>query len=983
MKKIIYSICALSLFNTVLAQSNDELRAIEGKDPLEKTFVKDIKKQPDADFQYQLRNAESWKNFASKANQWNVTFDEGNQLPHRASGPGIKLPTFSTEKELLNHFANTYLSDYQLPLNELELKSSTSNAKHNFYHFKQTHNGKEILNSDLYLKLSKQNDLIVFGLDVFKNIPNVDATMDLNTAKTYAQRSIKGITNVSANGVVKILPVEGNQMYNYYPVYEITVETMDENNIPAKYYTLVNANSGDILYRQNLVMHFDHHPTKTTNPNLTLPGKVTANYFNLNSYAGASVGSLGYVRITAQGQTFFADSGGVFNLPFGDPNVPAVFSLQGLYSDCRVLNGSAPTMNVSLGQTQNNITFAAPATIKHLTAYNAVNRIHDYMKSKFPAFTTLDISMPTNIELTSGTCNAFYNGASVNFFAAGGGCLSTSEVADVVYHEYGHGINDQYYSTYGGNFNNGGMNEGYADVWGIGLTQNPVLGIGFFTNATGFVRRYDVNKKVYPADLVGEVHADGEIIAGSWWDYGLEIGNVQNMMDLFKSTYSALITAPNGQEGKLYSDILLEAITEDDNDNNIANGTPHFCQLIKAFGIHGIELYGSLKITGSSVVNTAGNTVVTANIANTNIGPKNIQAFYNTTGTNYTQVAPAYSVGQLSFNISPSVPAGSIVKYYFTTQDTCANNNSTPNFYPSGANQALAYPNLPFIALLGYNLIEKDSFEITAGDWEVFDINDNATTGIWNIDFPVGSFQNPTASTGMVQTNNDHTSANIFAGKCAVTGNALSTSAGIGDEDVDGGKTTLTSKFYDLTNLTDPVFSYWRWYSNDQGATPKTDFWKVQISDDNVVWQTIENTLTPDHGWRRNAFRVLDYVTLTPFVQIRFIAEDANAGSLVEAAVDDVELFATNNPLSASKIRAERAVTMYPNPAKDAVAVIVGDNQKITSIKITDQLGRAVKTLNVNGLNKTTMNVGDLNKGIYFVTITTDKITVEQKLIIK
>ena len=32
------------------------------------------------------------------------------------------------------------------------------------------------------------------------------------------------------------------------------------------------------------------------------------------------------------------------------------------------------------------------------------------------------------------------------------------------------------------------------------------------------VRRYDQDRKVYPQDLVGEVHADGEIIAGAFWD---------------------------------------------------------------------------------------------------------------------------------------------------------------------------------------------------------------------------------------------------------------------------------------------------------------------------------------------------------------------------------------------------------------------------------------------------------------------------------
>jgi hypothetical protein len=830
--------------------------------------------------------------------------------------------------------------------------------------------------------------VIIFGLDVFKNIPNVEASMDINSAKIYAQKGIKGITNTEATSVVKILPVPAYQSYNFYPVYEITVESMDENNIPAKYYTIVNANNGDILYRQNLVNHIDgHHPknsNNTPNANMTIPGKITATYFKLNSVVGSSIGSLGYVKITAQGQTFYADSAGVFNLPFGDASVPAVLSLQGLYSDCRTNGSTAPSFTSTLTQSQNNITFAAPATSKHLSAYNAVNRIHDYMKSKFPTFTGLDISLPTNVELTSGTCNAFYNGTSVNFFAVGGGCLSTSEVADVVYHEYGHGINDKWYSANGGSFNNGGMNEGYADVWALGLTELPVLGIGFFTSPTGFVRRYDVNKKVYPADLVGEVHADGEIIAGSWWDYGVEINNVQSMMDLFKSTYPAVLSAPNGQEGQLFADILLEAVTEDDNDNNLQNGTPHFCQLIKAFGQHGIELYGSLKISSSTVVTTPASTNVAANITNTNLGPKIIKAFHssNLTPNVFTQVTPTFAAGQLSFSITPALPSGSIVKYYFTTQDTCSA-SSISNFFPQAADPTSLYPNLPFMDMIGFNLIEADDFETSFNDWNFFDVNDNATTGIWDIDFPLGSYATPASLSGLVQTNNDHTTVSTFFGKCAITANASSVNAGIGDQDVDGGKTTLTSKFYDMTGLVNPTFSYWRWYTNDQGATPKTDLWRVQITNDFVTWVTIEENQTPDHSWRRNIFKVADYVTPNNSIALRFIAEDAAAGSLVEAAVDDVELYATNNPNFIQKYKADRAISMYPNPTKDNVTISITDNQKINSVKIHDQLGREIKVINVNGTSKSIINTSDLNKGIYFVTITTDKNAYEQKLIIK
>ncbi len=994
MKKLVYVFCICAFKFALIAQDSEAPLNIVGKDPLEKTFIKDIKKRNDANLQYQLRQNESWKNFESKTSNWQVVFNEANQMPHRAAGPGIKLPNVGDGMAVLNYFANTYLSNYTIPLNEMSLRSSTSNEKHRFLHFKQSHDGKEILNSDLYLKLTHQNDLIVFGLDVFKNIPVLNATLDLNTAKNFAQRGIKNITEIKASADVKILPVPNQQSYTFYPVYEITVESIDEENIPSQYYTIVNANDGSILYRQNMVMHHDHKDKhekteqhlKALKPsnNLPMPGKVSATYFKLNPVQGSSVGSLGYVRITAQGQTFFADSAGVFNLPFGDPSVNATISLNGLYSNTRVNSGIAPSISPTLSQSFNNITFAAPATINHLSAYNAVNRIHDYMKTKFPSFTTLDISMPTNIELTTGTCNAFYNGSSVNFYAAGGGCNASSTIADVVYHEYGHGINGQYYSTFGASFNNGAMNEAYADVWALGLTEIPVLGIGFNTTPTGFVRRYDVNKKVYPGDLVGQVHADGEIIAGSWWDYGVERGNVQVMVDLFKSTYPALLTAPNGQEGQLYPDILLEAITEDDNDANISNGTPNFCALIKAFGQHGIELFGSLNIT-SSIVNTSpASTQVIANITNTNLGPKNIKAYYNTNLTpgTFTQVNPTFASGQLSFNISPALPVGSIVKYYYTTSDTCSANSPT-NYFPPASDHTSLYPNLPFMELIGYNLIDNDDFENSFPDWDFFGATDNATTGIWDIGFPVGSFLDPASSTGMVQTNNDHTTATIFNGKCAVTANAASTALSVGNDDVDGGKTSLTSKFYDMTGLVDPTFSYWRWYTNDQGATPKTDLWRVEISNNFNNWFKIEETLTPDHGWRRNIFKVSDYVVPNSSVTIRFVADDANAGSLVEAAVDDVQLFAANSTSSITKLRNESAVSMYPNPTKDAVNISLANDERIKQIAITDQLGRTVNSVDINNLNKTLVNTSDLGKGIYFVLISTAKHNYKQKLIIK
>ena len=85
--------------------------------------------------------------------------------------------------------------------------------------------------------------------------------------------------------------------------------------------------------------------------------------------------------------------------------------------------------------------------------------------------------MQTNIDVT-GSCNAYYDGSSINFYAQGGGCHATANLPDVVYHEYGHAINNGRYNGGSGMWN-GGLNEGYADIWALSLTEIPVLGYGW------------------------------------------------------------------------------------------------------------------------------------------------------------------------------------------------------------------------------------------------------------------------------------------------------------------------------------------------------------------------------------------------------------------------------------------------------------------------------------------------------------------------
>lgn len=174
-----------------------------------------------------------------------------------------------------------------------------------------------------------------------------------------------------------------------------------------------------------------------------------------------------------------------------------------------------------------------------------------------------------------------------------------------------------------------------------------------------------------------------------------------------------------------------------------------------------------------------------------------------------------------------------------------------------------------------------DDLEIGAG-WTAGAPGDTATSGIWVRVDPNGTNAQPES---------DHTVAGTT---CFVTGQGTA-GGSVGANDVDGGRTTLVSARYDASALSEPTIGYWRWFSNDQGSSPGTDVFRVDISnDDGSSWAPVEivgpTGAGTTGGWVYRALRVADFVVPTANVRLRFIAEDADPGSIVEAAIDDITL---------------------------------------------------------------------------------------------
>ena len=183
------------------------------------------------------------------------------------------------------------------------------------------------------------------------------------------------------------------------------------------------------------------------------------------------------------------------------------------------------------------------------------------------------------------TCNAYSNLDDIHFFQAGDGCENTARLADVVYHEFGHSIHGQ--SEVAGTNFDGAMSEGVSDVYAALITGDPAMGLGFFS-PTQPLRHIDPPDKewTWPDDSTGQVHNDGHIISGAFWDLRKALiaeHGEQTGKDLIHEMYYAAISRADDMH-TCYAEVLLA----DDDNGNIADGTPNQCAIDQAFALHGL-----------------------------------------------------------------------------------------------------------------------------------------------------------------------------------------------------------------------------------------------------------------------------------------------------------------------------------------------------------------------------------------------------------
>jgi hypothetical protein len=323
-------------------------------------------------------------------------------------------------------------------------------------------------------------------------------------------------------------------------------------------------------------------------------------------------------------------------------------------------------------------------------------------------------------------------------------------------------------------------------------------------------------------------------------------------------------------------------------------------------------------------------------------------------------------VGSSYTGTIPGQQRGTIVRYYVGLTDlTGTSGGSYPPFADLSSN-----PGLWFNYLVGFQNLTNMDLENPSQDssWLIGWSTDNATTGRWELGVPVPSYVTPGNPSTIVQAG---TNATPGGTRCAFTGNALP-----GDdpdtEDVDGGRTTLRTPPMDLSTMSDPVLAYHRWFTNDMGDNAGADFWEVYINNGTTTWKLVERTNRSDRQWRRNVFRVSDYVTPNATVQLRFIANDQAPASTVEAAVDRIQTFV--NAFGAGVPSETNLRTrLFPNPFRQNLVLehrIDQAGELILELSTAD--GRVALTRNLQatpGSNRWEIETAELPVGLYYARI--------------
>jgi MYXO-CTERM domain-containing protein len=538
-------------------------------------------------------SARHWQNFVDAHGAWRALWDADAGVPLRIFGEGIAAPGANADAGKAELAARALLAE-QLALLAPGASADDFALVANLVHgpaadlrtvgFVQVHRGLRVLGGQVSF-LFKRDRVIVIGSEA---APRVDAAVPfapipanelLGRAQAWIEAAYGARPTLLADHGLAILPLVRDAGDDGAPRVEhraVRVLTLDLADPRARWDVYLDAFDGTPIARRQTLM-FGAGTLKFNTPvryprsdrrddEAPLLNVTVSNVMSTTSATGG---------LTWEGTAAAMVQNGVrgthVRVTTGNngAGTPASSSMQ-------VADGGTGVWNA-----------AGQATVDaQLTGYIHANKIKAIARAELnPSLGWLDGQLQVNVN-ENGSCNAYSTGDDIHFFLGSGQCENTGRLPDVIYHEFGHSLHANSIIPGAGSFDTA-MSEGVSDYLAATVVDDPGMGRGFFMANAGPLRHLDPSgEKRWPEDIDGDPHETGLIIGGALWDARKAlieekgaVAGKQLADDWFYATLQRAADIPS---------TYVEVLAFDDDDGDLANGTPNKCLLDRTFAPHGL-----------------------------------------------------------------------------------------------------------------------------------------------------------------------------------------------------------------------------------------------------------------------------------------------------------------------------------------------------------------------------------------------------------
>ncbi len=618
--------------------------------------------------QARLRHQPGWEEFTlGEGRGWEARFDERTGTAHRAWGPPIalgRIVTSTDAKRSLEAFFARNQGLLGVQATSLRFASARYVAHTDTWYvqFDRLVRGAPMWRGGVTARI-RFGKLILLGINTYPSAavpePELSARDAILAAEMAGPAAFAAHTNTAAALVV--LPLDVPAGLEYRLAWEVHSRTASP---VGKWVSFIDAATGELLSVYNEV-RFLEGTVYGTHPVRTLDGNDETTPLPLVEVEGES--------------TVNAGEDGAFSVGGNG----ATTWLRGSYVTVKNAAGAEGALDFN---DADPVWTTEDATLAEIATYAYVHQVREWQLVVAPDVGMAKVALDANVNDGSGNCNAYYDG-NLNFYSAGGSCNNTGQIADVVYHEWGHGFH--YYSLQSGSWD-GSVGEGVGDIVATMMTHDSLIAPYFVTNGGG-IRDVAPNRS-YPDDVVGEVHEDGLIFGGAVWDVWEELadtsGEARGDRGVAYDTITHLF-AESLKAGPTLDVTYDEFIAADDDDGDLSNGTPNFCDIAEGFAEHGLgplaSEAGALLIDVLPLENQPSGAGITLGGEVLNLAAACVEFSLNTAELTYslddgtTWSAVPADVSGTTFTVAlPELPSGSIVWYYLTAEGSDGESVTAP-----------------------------------------------------------------------------------------------------------------------------------------------------------------------------------------------------------------------------------------------------------------------------------------------------------------